>query len=471
MAPVNSENGARSEQAGAWRTAIFAVGGLLLAVVLAGIVGLLLNNRLQSATDEAFYVLDLEDEGDDMRVAVLNLRDLHKSFLIAGPSRGGVNEFDAAFAELEEELNELAEIGVRDSEAPQPEEISQVAEAYYRDFRIALLDLEREDPEFIDAADQGLIRLSNLAQAAEAIDELGEELTEDSLESVDRTSETTAIVLIGVLLGLLFIGGGLAFAAIRVVGELRELYAQQAAATVALERAAEVKNDFIADISHELRTPLTVLRANAEIATMVSEEKARNESLGEIVGETERISRLVDDLMFLARSDTATLPIEKERISITPFLAEVAERSRKLVGERGIEFVHDVSVEGEIIVDPGRIEQTILILVDNAAKFSPPDAPVTMTAAIEKQEKELCVEVADTGPGIDAQEIPLIFERFYKVAGKRGRREGTGLGLAIASTIANLHGGRLEVQSAPGEGTTMQLFVPLAESVEAVTPD
>ncbi|MPZ23415.1 MAG: hypothetical protein GEU28_07690 [Dehalococcoidia bacterium] len=453
----------RSDQLGGlWRSAIIAVAGLLLAIAIGGALALTLDRRLQAVTREVIdYDLEIDDEGDELRVAVLELRTLHRGLLLAGPSRGGIDEFDATYAILEEELSELDAIGIEEPGVTPSGEIRDMARSYHDDFRSALLSYERTDPEFIDAADRGLVRLNELNEAAQEIDRLGEELSDDSLEAIEQTSETTALVLTAMIVGLFLAGGGMAFIAIGVVRELRDLYARQAAAAEELARASRAKNEFIADVSHELRTPLTVVRGNAEIA--LSSESEQRDSLEEILRASSRMTRLVEDLMFLARSDSATLPLDLKSVEVATFLPEVLENARSLARERGARLESRIAADGRIMADRGRIEQAILILVDNAAKFSPENGVVTLEATNAAGARELCVKVTDEGPGIAPADVPYIFERFYRVGGQRARREGTGLGLAIAHTISSVHGGRIEVRSQQGHGTAMLLSLPLLD--------
>ena len=126
-----------------WGITIAAVGGLLVAILIAGVVGFLLNRNVERVTDEALrYDVQLEDEGDDLRAAVLDLRHYHRNIYFGGPSRTQIDNFENAYAQLEEEIRELEDIGVRDPDAPQPDEIRRMAEEYYAGFRPAI---ERAD--------------------------------------------------------------------------------------------------------------------------------------------------------------------------------------------------------------------------------------------------------------------------------------------------------------------------------------
>ncbi len=453
-----------------WRVTIAAVGGLLVAILIAGVVGLLLNRSVERVTQQALnYDVALEDEGDDLRAAVLDVRHFHRNITFGGPSRTQIENFEEAYAQLHEEIDELEEIGVRDPGAPQPEEIRRMTEEYYADFRPAIDLFEGDPAAFTEASDRGLRQIDALESAGEELDELGEQQSEESLARVDRATATATVVLLAVIGGLLLVGVVLAYAAVRVVNELRRLYAEQQAAAVKLAEASRAKTDFLADVSHELRTPLTVLRGNAEVGLALDGDPEHTEILREIVEESGRMSRMVEDLLLLARSDSATLPLESERVPVATFLAEAAARAEVLARERGAELETELAGEGEIEADQRRLEQAVLIFVDNAAKYGPPGGKVALTSATVSG--ELRVSVADRGPGIPEGELPRIFERFYRVDKARTRKTGgAGLGLPIARTIVEALGGRIEAESRLGEGTKISLVLPLLAAGERDEP-
>ena len=452
-----------------WRITIAAVGGLLVAIFVAGLVGLLVNLSVENVTDEARYDLDLEDEGDDLRAAVLDVRHYHRNITFGGPAENQIENFDDAYAQLEEEIRELQRTGVRDREAPQPDEIRAMATEYYGDFRPAIDSYEEDRVAFTRASDRGLERLDDLARVGEGLDELGERLSQESLAEVDRATRTARVVLLAVILGLLLVGAALAYATVRVVNELRRLYAEQQQTAKELAEANKAKTDFIADVSHELRTPLTVLRGNAQVGLALGGDHERVELFEEIVEESRRMTRLVEDLLFLARSDSASVPLQTETVDVIPFLHELAGRAEVLARERGAAFESALLAgEGQLRVDPARIEQAVLILLDNAAKYGPTGEPVMLSSELSHS-GQLRIEVEDRGPGIPLEELPRVFERFYRVDKTRTRQGdgegtgqgGTGLGLPIARTIVQAHGGRIEVVSQPGEGTKVSLNLPL----------
>jgi two-component system, OmpR family, sensor histidine kinase VicK len=446
-----------------WRITIVAVGGLLVAILIAGVVGLLLNRNVEQVTEALTYDVDLEDEGDDLRAAVLDLRHYQRNITFYGPSRNGIEDFEQAYAQLEEEIHELEALGVRDPDAPQPDEIRRTAKEYYADFRPAIRLYDEDQDEggaaFADASDRGLVRIDEMNQAGEELDELGERLSDEALARAEQATSTARVVLLAVIFGLLLVGAALAYAAVRVVNELRRLYADQQAATEKLEAASQAKTEFIADVSHELRTPLTVLRGNAQVG-LALDGGDHKEILEEIVEESKRMSRMVEELLFLARSDSASLPLDFESIAVEPLLAELAGRAEVLARARGATLETKLEGGGLAKIDSQHIEQAVLILVDNAAKYGPPGGKITLTSSTRSGELRIGVE--DRGPGIPKEELPRIFERFYRLDKARSRKMGgSGLGLPIAKTIAEAHGGRIEAVSRFGEGTKMMLCLPL----------
>ncbi len=446
-----------------WWTEGVSISGLLLAIAVVGLVGLGINARVKSITQRALeYDVELEDRGDDFRVAVLDMRHYHRNLVFAGPTRRGVADFEAAYLQLHARIDELDQLPVDDSPILRADTLRMVAERYYRAFHPAIDLFESDAQGFTTASDNGLVILAELESAARAIDTLGEERAEASLHGVEAAADSAQLVLIVVLAGLILVGVGLAYLIVRNSRE------RQAAATE-LAHALQLKNDFIADASHELRTPLTVLRANAEVALELERDCVHIELLEEIVQESERMTHLVEDLLFLARSDAGSVPLDLELIELETFLLELAERAHLLAQQHGAHLRRDLTVQGRVRLDRARIEQAVLILIDNAAKYSPEGKPVLLRSRLSGQ--EVLIEVTDEGSGIPAAELPLIFERFYRVDKARSRKEGgAGLGLAIARSIVTAHGGRIEAASQLNRGTQMRLFLPLLNAVQPALP-
>lgn len=436
-----------------WQIAVASMAGLLLILAVAGLVGLTINNRVKTITEEAIDLdISLEDRGDDFRIAVLDMRHYHRNITFAGPSRRGMADFEAAYAQLLAQIERLAELPIEDPRLPAFDRLRAQAETYYAEFRPAIDLYETDSRAFDRASDDGLLRLAELESAARSIDQLGEQRAAAALQSVDDAASSAQIVLLTVLGGLTLIGAGLTYLAIRTLRE-------QQRASLELARTLQLKNDFIADASHELRTPLTVLRANAELALELERSCVHGEMLEEILDEADRMTRLVDDLLFLANSDAGSLPLELQLVELGPFLTFLADRAQTLARELNCGLQTELAAGGLARIDASRIEQVVLILVDNAGKYSPPGTPITLRSTVSGD--TLVIEVADRGPGIPEDQLPFIFERFYRVDKSRSRKQGgSGLGLSIARSIVMAHGGRIEAESRPGQGTKMRLYLP-----------
>lgn len=443
------------------------MGGLLGAILLAGLLALWLNQRIEHVATEALdYVVELEDQGDDLRVAVLDLREAHRNVALGGLTRGGVENFEEAYAQTLVEIDRLAELGVQDPDAPQPARFRELADEYYETFRPAI-DLYDSDPEeFTQLNDQGLVTLSQLEESAREIDKLGEELAEESLERVQSRASTSSWILLLVVGGLVLVGAALGYALVMMVRNLRRLYVRETSARRELARLSQAKTEMIADASHELRTPLTVLRGNAEVGLEMNPNGDQREVLEEIVRESGRMTRIVEDLLFLSRFDAGTVSLEPERVEAMPFLVELSSRAESLARERDAYYSATLSGEGWLQVDTARIEQAVLVLVDNALKYGPKKGPVAFTS--ETRSGELLIEVSDKGPGIPEEDVPHIFDRFYRVDKARSRDQGgSGLGLSIAGTIVESHGGHIEVESRADGGTSMKIHLPLSKNLPA----
>ncbi|HEX2728551.1 MAG TPA: ATP-binding protein, partial [Rubrobacteraceae bacterium] len=227
----------------------------------------------------------------------------------------------------------------------------------------------------------------------------------------------------------------------------------------AVAAAARARSDFLAEVSHELRTPLTVIRGNAEVGLELKRGCVHDETLEEIVKESATMSRMVEDLLFLARSDSAAPMFRLEPVSTQSFLRTLADRAALLSQKRGAVLETNLSSAGRLRIDTMRVEQAVLALVDNAAKYG--RDRVTLSSSTESG--ELRITVADNGPGIPEEHLPCVFERFYRVDHTH-EESGAGLGLSIAATIAEAHGGRIEAESRLGEGTRMSLYLPLLDT-------
>ena len=226
------------------------------------------------------------------------------------------------------------------------------------------------------------------------------------------------------------------------------------------QEAYDAQQRFVAAASHELRAPLTVVLANLELLQKEGErsmsESERTQAVGEAHTEAVRMARLVADLLSLARAD-AGVPLRREPVELDRVLIEViGELRHQLAGQRlSVTAFEPIIVQG----DPDRIKQLILILIDNAIKYTAAGARVDVS--LRRSASEATIEVRDTGAGIAPPDLRRVFERFYRAEPSRARNAGgTGLGLPIARWIAEEHGGTVELASTPGEGTTATVRLP-----------
>jgi two-component system phosphate regulon sensor histidine kinase PhoR len=231
-----------------------------------------------------------------------------------------------------------------------------------------------------------------------------------------------------------------------------------------LRRLEGMRREFVANVSHELRTPLTSIRAVVETLETgaVDDPALEAEFLHRIIGEVDHLAALVDELLDLARLEMGRVSLTLEPQDPGDVLTRAVERLRPQAERAGVDLRVDTpSPLPPARVDRGRVEQVLLNLVHNAVKFTPEGGQIVVVAA--EEDGMLRVSVRDTGVGIAAEELPRIFERFYKTDPAR-RSLGSGLGLAIAKHIVQAHGGMIWAESAPGHGTTISFTLPLANS-------
>ena len=235
-----------------------------------------------------------------------------------------------------------------------------------------------------------------------------------------------------------------------------------------LRRLESVRKEFVANVSHELRTPLASIRALVETleAGAIDDPEVSDEFLGRIVGEIDRLTALVDDLLDLARLESARGQVYPEALDPRDLLTRASERLRPQT-ERARLLLRVEVAEGlpPALADRARVEQVVLNLVHNAIKFTPAGGSITVSGV--EQDGMLEVAVADTGTGIPEGDLARVFERFYKTDRAR-RSEGTGLGLAIAKHIVQAHGGTITATSVPGQGTRFVFTLPIVgDSMES----
>jgi signal transduction histidine kinase len=221
-------------------------------------------------------------------------------------------------------------------------------------------------------------------------------------------------------------------------------------------QALQAQRRFVGDASHELRTPLTTIRGNLELLRREPPigESDRRAVLSDTIDETERLARLVNDLLALARADAGWQPA-LDPVAVDALVEEVCRQARLLAPDRPI--VADVSRDVTVVANRDLLKQVLLILVDNALKHTPPSGAVTIAAMAEGE--QVALGVRDEGPGIAPDMLPHLFERFYR--GDSARTEGgTGLGLAIARALVEAQGGAIAVESCAGAGSVFTVRLP-----------
>jgi signal transduction histidine kinase len=227
-----------------------------------------------------------------------------------------------------------------------------------------------------------------------------------------------------------------------------------------LENLFNTQRRFLADVGHELRTPLTVIRGNVDLIRRMN--NADDESLASIESEVERLTRLVGDLLLLAQAESGKLPLANELVELDTLVLEVMSQMRVLAKERmqlRLGEIDQVLVCG----DKDRLKQVLVNLVGNAIKYIPNGGEVVV--GLGKMENNARLTVSDSGPGIPPEDLPHIFERFYRGEKSRTRSKdgkGFGLGLSIAYWIVRNHGGQIEVSNREPHGTTFCVWLPLA---------
>jgi signal transduction histidine kinase len=274
---------------------------------------------------------------------------------------------------------------------------------------------------------------------------------QDRSTEVATLNAVLAVLLVGgVLVVLVAVGFGTVYARRALVPIRESLEAQR----TALRRQRE----FAADASHELRTPLTVIRSSLELIARHEDRPVAesSEALEDIDAEVTHLTALVDDLLLLARSDSGAVAMDREPVDLGEVAFDAASAVGRTAGSRGVRVLVDpepATVPG----DSARLRQLVMILVDNAVRHSPRDGHVAVT--VRGAGTPLAsVEVTDEGPGLREEDMPHVFDRFWRAPGAPSG--GTGLGLAIAKWIVDRHGGRIGVANRPDGGAAFRVELP-----------
>ena len=258
---------------------------------------------------------------------------------------------------------------------------------------------------------------------------------------------------------LVLVGGG----GIGLLLSLAAAWFLSGRALIPIQNAFQRQQEFVADASHELRTPLTVLRSATDLMNVHREQplERNGELFDDVRAEIARMERLAQDLLTLARSDAGGVELMTAPVEMVDVAGEVVRRTTPLASSAEIQLaLHSDGQPAAVEVDPDRMQQVLLILIDNAIKHTPRGGKVQVRVRRHGPSAE--VEVADTGSGIASEDLPRIFDRFYRADKARARAQGgTGLGLAIAKMLVEAHGGQLQVASTLGVGTQVTVSLPL----------
>jgi signal transduction histidine kinase len=251
--------------------------------------------------------------------------------------------------------------------------------------------------------------------------------------------------------------GGVALAALVLVAAGGFLLVRKS--TAPIERSVLFIRRFMADAAHELRTPITVLRTHAEVALQQPRDAANYvSSLRGIEAEARRLGGIVDSLLVLARADSGERQIEHERFFLDDLAIDAAAAAQLIGRQKGVAVSVEEFEEAPIVGDPALVRQLLMILLDNAMKFTDAGGEVRVRVSMLQGVPTFVVE--DTGIGIKPEDLPRVFQRFFRGDTARGRTEGAGLGLSIASWIAREHGAEISMTSEPGNGTRVTIRFP-----------
>ncbi len=257
---------------------------------------------------------------------------------------------------------------------------------------------------------------------------------------------------------LIGIFGAAALAALLLVAGGGFMLARQS--TIPVERSMEQMRRFMADAAHELRTPVTILRTRTELALAQPREATSDTAAFQAIErEVDRLGGIVGDLLTLARADAGERKVVRASLYLDDIVSQVVASARALAERKSVALVVGSFEEAQIIGDAGLVERLVLIVLDNAIKYTPEGGRVRLD--VTARDGARSVIVSDSGIGIPSDQLPRIFERFYRGESARSHAEGSGLGLPIARWIADLHGARITVAS-DATGTRVEIAFPAA---------
>lgn len=453
-----------------WYTGLLALTLLLIGILIYSVVGRILignlQERLVAQADDVITVIQQENDPVDVMLS-------SKVKLPSNETFG--SQYFVQIVQLDGRVVQLSE-NLRGQRLPGSD--------------LLLKNLEVGQPRFITVQTNSGVRLHvaslpiPIGSQIVGVAEVASLMTniDDSLLVVRRA------LLLGSVLGLIFaaVGGSiLARAALQPIKDITETAQQitgthdlsqripagvptdevgRLTATIndmlgRLDESFDAQQRLVADISHELRTPLTTIQGNVDLMRRgaADDPAMRGEALAAIGNETARMRRLVNDLLLLAQAD-AGLQLQLQPVELDTLLLDVYRQGQVISQGTGVRVRLGAEDQAVVLGDADRLRQLLLNLVDNAIKYTLTGGDVTLT--LKRQAGWVQISVADTGRGIPAEDLPHIFDRFYRADRSRTRPGGAGLGLSIAKWVAQAHGGELEVESEVGQGTVFTLYLP-----------
>ncbi len=244
---------------------------------------------------------------------------------------------------------------------------------------------------------------------------------------------------------------------IRAPGELRELATSFDQMAGALGRQEQIRRNLVADVAHELRTPIAILQAGHE-ALLDGVAEPTPAELGSLRDEVLRLARMIGDLQTLAAADAAALNLARQECDLADLAAAAADSLARRFEAAGLTLDRQLSA-APVLADPHWLHQVITNLLTNALKFTPAGGHVTIS--VRRRDTEALLQVTDSGVGVPAEDLPRIFDRFWRGM-QASQISGSGIGLAVAAEVAQAHGGQLTASSQPGLGTQLTLTLPSA---------
>lgn len=358
----------------------------------------------------------------------------------------------SSFNYLTEKLNET--IGALNNEKSKLSDILYSMEEglVAVDTRLNIIQLNPAASDLLDISEQSVQNLSCLPNCGDMVLNVGEVLKEGKGKSFQKTLEENKFL--NVLVSPLKYQSGEIYGAIIILQDISE--------SMKLEK---MRRDFVANVSHELRTPLTSIRGFIEplIDGTVSDRETSMKYHRIIRNETLRLERLINDLLDLSRLQSGKAYLDIQKVNIVELITNISNKFQPIFSSKKIEFKFEPPDSTLfILADGDRIEQLMTIFIDNAIKFTPVGGHIEIDLAEEGN--IVRISIKDTGIGIPKEDIPYIWERFYKVDKSRtSKSSGTGLGLSIAKNIIELHKQKISVESIPGSGTTFEFTMKKAK--------